>query len=163
MAAEIIHIPENLMDVRGCVFKLFYGEHYLIGMCNLLVRQMESIQGDINRFNKNVKSSMSAERLYWNFCWHISKYPGMELKIEVLYQSEKPYQLLKRCQIEIDESLRDELCLNNNLTPFLSRRIQTPKYFWDKVTPKIYGNYPYWINRGHYLNFRKWQYSRYVI
>jgi len=158
-----ITIPDNLKEVKGCVFKLYYGNHYIVLMCNLLVRQIESIAGDINRFENKVKSSMSAERLYWNFCWYISNHPNEEFKIDILLQSESPYQLLKRCQIEIDESLADELCLNNNIIPFLSRRIQTPKYFWDKVVPKIYGEYKYWINRGHYLNFRKWQYSRYVI
>lgn len=147
-----ITIPDNLKEVKGCVFKLYYGKYYIIVMGRSLKWQVEMISGDIERSYRG----KSVGDLYNVFSRYVAKFPVHQFSFELLYESENPFNLLVRCQEEIDDSIGDKYCLNSECTPFLSKRIQTPPIYlkWkDK----------YWINRGHYLNFRKWQYSRYVI
>lgn len=153
-----ITIPDNLKEVKGCVFKLYYGSYYIIGMGSNLEYQIKTIQGDIDRYLAGVKSAREVSRLYSVFCNFVRELPNREFNIEILMQGNKPYALLQRCQNELDDSLADVHCLNTFFVPFLSSRIQTPPH-WLKFKTKT----PHWINRGIYLNFRKWQYSRYVI
>lgn len=153
-----IIIPIHLENVKDCIFKLYYGNYYVIGMGSNLEYQIKTIQGDIERYISGARSSRDISRLYSIFCNIIRELPDREFKIEILMKDGKPYQLLKRCQTELDEALSDRNCLNTLFIPFLSSRIQTPPIYL-----KFKAKTPHWINRGIYLNFRKWQYSRWVI
>lgn len=147
-----IEIPLYLENIQGCVFKLYYGNYYIVVMGRSLKWQSNMISGDIERCFRG----KSVGALYLSFSKKVSSTPGLEFRFELLFESDNPYQLLKRTQEELDDALSDPYCLNSSFEPYLSSRIQTPPIYsrWkDK----------YWINRGHYLNFRKWQYSRYVV
>lgn len=155
-----IIIPDNLLEVKGCVFKLYYGEKYIISMGRSLAWPIKTIQADIDRYSENMDSAKSKERLYWKFCRYVKLAKEREYRIEVLFESENPYQLLQRCQIELDNSKDDTNCLNTFFEPYLSKRIQTaPRYLKGRKYKDGTENIS-WINRGHYLNFKRWQNNR---
>lgn len=152
-----ITIPDNLKEVKGCVFKLYYGDKYVISMGRTLAWPIKSIQDDIDRYSDNMPSAKSKERLYWKFCQYVKKAKPHEYRIEVLLESESPYQLLKFCQLELDKAKDDINCLNTFFTPYISKRIQTAHKFLKERKYSDGTKNVAWINRGHYLNFRHWQ------
>lgn len=149
----IIIIPDELAKMEYCVFKLYYHDRYVIMMGKRVVRQIEIIQDDMRKY-------FCGRRDYKDFYFSLYEYiynnQGQEFKFELLIHNPSPYQLLKRCQIEFDEAIADTNCLNSNFQPFLSKMIQTPPFYQKR-------KYEYWINRGQYLNFRKWQINRHVV
>lgn len=157
-----IEIPDGIKDAKACVFKLYYGEKYIISMGRSLAWPIKTIQADIDRYSDNLESAKSHERLYWKFCRLVKLGKEREFKIEVLLESESPYQLLKRCQLELDNSIEDINCLNTFFEPYISKRIQTSTKFLKERKYKDGTLNISWINRGHYLNFRKWKSNRII-
>ena len=146
-----IIIPIDVVDDEKCLFKLYYGDYYVIVMARSVYRSIWSINDDIERYAKT--DTKSKDGLYGVFCKHVLAHPGMKFRFERIIVCESPYDLLKSCQIELDKSREDKFCLNTNTEPYISKRIQTAyKYLTPTAQEKMY-----WINRGHYLNFRKWQ------
>jgi hypothetical protein len=144
------------------VFKFYYGEKYVIGMGSYLMGAINMIIGDIGRKARGKKSASGESRLFLIFSDYVNLNPGQQFKIEILFQNESAYQILKRCQEELDDAIADANCLNSFFYPFVSKRVQTPKLYWNKMMIRRV-DLRYWINRGHYLNYRKWLYSRNVI
>lgn len=158
-----IVIPPELVDTQGCVFKLSYGSKYIISMGRSLAWPIKSIQDDIDRYVDNMNSAKSKERLYWKFCRIVKLGKTREFKIEVILESENPYQLLKCCQISLDNVKGDTNCLNTFFTPYISKRIQTAPKFLKERKYKDGTQNNSWINRGHYLNFKRWQRRRDIV
>ncbi len=145
----LIPVPDDIYEMDGCVFKLYYGEKYVIVMGKTLIRQIESIENDISRFTTKNKKS-----LYYRFCRYVKENPGKEFKIELALISDNPYQLLKTAQSLLDIGEKEKgKCLNKHFYPFISKSIQAPREFIKN---------PHWISRGHYLNFRSWQKNRHL-
>jgi hypothetical protein len=153
MDAPKIVIPYNLVDVEYCVFKLYYADKYIVMMGKTLFRQVEIIRDDLRKY---FAGRRDYKDIYFNLYEYIYNNPNKKFRFEFLLTTENPYRLLQKCQLELDEGVGDTNCLNSNFVPYLSRMIQTPPIYLKK-------HYPYWINRGHYLNFRKWQYNRHFV
>lgn len=148
-----IVIPPDLVDVQGCVFKLYYGQHYIVLMGKSLFRQVETIRNDIKRYFNETGKGRSVNNIYFRFYSYIHSNPGLKFSYQLIIESDKPYQLLKTCQIELDKSLDDSHCCNMVFEPYINKDLQKPiksrKFIW-------------WINRGQYLNFRRWQKNRVI-
>lgn len=155
----MIDIPDNIKEVKGCVFKLSYGKSYIISMGRSLRWPIESIERDINQYILRNDSAEDKRRLYWKFCREVRMYKR-KFNIEVLFESENPYQLLKSCQTELDKAKDDRNCLNTFFEPYISKRIQTASKFLKERKYKDGNKNASWINRGHYLNFKRWQHRR---
>jgi hypothetical protein len=152
-----IVIPIDLVDVLECVYKLSYGNKYIIVMAKSMYRSVWSINSDIERYDKGVRENTS-DGLYGKFCRYIIDNPNNKFHFEMLLISKNPYKLLQCCQKQLDKSINDSNCLNTSFEPYLSRNIQTPPlYLKGKAKEE-----KYWINRGYYLNFRKWQINRHL-
>jgi hypothetical protein len=146
----LIPVPDEIYETDGCAFRLHYGGKYIVVMGRTLIRQIESIEGDISRFTTKNKKS-----LYYRFCRHVKENPGKEFSIELAIVSDNPYQLLKTTQSLLDIGAKEKAkCCNKHFKPFISKLIQAPRRP-DKT--------PYWISRGHYLNFRSWQNKRHLL
>ena len=147
---EIV-IPIDVVDDEKCLYKLYYREHYIIVMARSVYRSVWSINDDLKRYA--IGNTKAKDGLYGVFCKHVLSNPGGKFRFERITVCDSPYQLLKACQIELDISSKDKLCLNTNTEPYISKRIQTAYKY---LTPTAQKN-TYWINRGHYLNYKKWQ------
>lgn len=149
--------------IGGCVFKVSYGGKYIISMGKYLKNALDMLNTDLTgmKFKRNSLFKQDKGGRFIIFADYVYRNPGHEFKVDILLQSGSPYQLLKRCQEELDDAIADPNCLNSFFIPFLSRKIQCPIKWWREREQNK--NKPYWINRGHYLNYRKWLYSRNVI
>jgi hypothetical protein len=149
--------------IGGCVFKVFYGDKYIISMGKYLKNALDMLNIDISGMKNKRDSLFKKDKggQFIIFSDYVYNNPDHEFKVDILLRSNNPYRLLKRCQVELDDAIADRDCLNSFFIPFLSRKIQCPIKWWSEREKKK--NKPYWINRGHYLNYRKWLYSRNVI
>ena len=165
----MIQQAENLIKtipydgVGSCVFKVYYGEKYIVSMGKYLKNALDMLNVDIRgmKYKRSSLFKMDKGGQFILFADYVYKNPSKQFVVEILLQSNNPYRLLKRCQEELDDAIADPNCLNSFFIPFLSRKIQCPVKWWREREQNK--NKPYWINRGHYLNYRKWMYSRNVI
>jgi hypothetical protein len=149
--------------IGGSVFKVSCGDKYIVSMGKYLKNSLDMILIDINGMKHKRKSLFKQDKggQFIIFADYVFRHPDKQLKVDIIFQSSNPYKLLLRCQEELDDAIADTNCLNSFFIPFLSRKIQCPVKWWKEREQNK--NKPYWINRGHYLNYRKWLYSRYVI
>lgn len=150
-----IIIPIYVVDIKACVYKLYYGEYYIIIMSNSIYRSIWSINDDLARYYSYNGQERSKDGLYGKFCKHVLANPKQKFRFEMLFVSDSPYEILKACKLALDSAKEDTYCLNTSYEPFVSKRIQTnPKYLTKAAT-----EHKYWISRGHYLNYKKWEAS----
>lgn len=116
----------------------------------MLIRQVDSIRYDIERFLKQTTLGRNQNSLYFKFYEYIADNPKGKYKFELLFTHAKPYQLLKHCQIELNKASLDDNCLNSQFTPYINKSIQLAL---NKQNPKKV----WWVNRGSYLNFMNWK------
>jgi hypothetical protein len=145
-----IVIPIDIVDDEKCLYKLYYGKYYIIVMAKSVYRSVESINADLERYS--IGNTKAKDGLYGVFCKHVLSNPKEKFRFERIAVCDSPYELLKLCQIELEKSYGDKLCLNTNKEPYISKRIQTAyKYLTPTAKEKMY-----WINRGHYLKYISW-------
>lgn len=135
---------QPLPAINGCVFKLFWGEAYVIIKGKTFMRQRTIIQNSLDFFLRKG----SRDKHYQKFFEHIKSHHYGNFTVEILFESEKPYQLLKTEQIWLDKCKTDPNCMNTIFDAYIPIGIQ--------------GSRKSWINRGHYLNFKMWQKRRVI-
>lgn len=151
---KYLSIPEELKEVQGCVYRIWYDKHFIVVMGKTFSRSLTSIINDLNRFKKRVRDGKSENNLYINFYHYIITFPGMDFEIEVILKSANQYQLLKHCQIELAEGENDDFCMNSKFEPYINKNIQH-----NKVPKEKRGQ----ISRGTVLNFLKWRKQTYGL
>jgi hypothetical protein len=129
-------------DLEGCVYKLFWGEVYVIVKCKTFVRSRTIIEQSLNAYTSRGKRDL----LYHRFFDYIKTHPFYSFRVKVLLKSDSPYQLLIKEQEELDKAKPDLNCFNNSFEAYVPKGIQ--------------GSRKAWINRGHYLNFMIWKKKR---
>lgn len=128
--------------LEGCVYKLFWGEVYVIIKCKTFARSKTIIEQSLDRFlNKKGK-----DILYHRFFTYIKMHPFYSFRVKILLKSDNPYQLLIKEQEKLDEAREDLNCFNISFDAYVPHGIQ--------------GKRKAWINRGHYLNFMIWKKRR---
>lgn len=126
-------------NIKGCVFKLYWGSKYVIIKCKTYARAKTIIEQSLSY---HFKTGMN-DKLYNNFFDYIDSNSDHSFVVEVVTQSDNPYLLLISEQTELNKSKGDPNCMNVNSEAYIPKGIQ--------------GNRKAWINRGHYLNFKNWQ------
>lgn len=127
-------------NVQGCVFKLFWGEKYVIVKCKTFAYAKKIIEKSMFY---HFKTGMN-DNLYGRFFDYIKTAPFYSLRVEILAETENPYQLLIKEQLSLNEAKNDQNCLNASFDAYIPQFTQ--------VNGK--GS---WINRGYYLNFMIWK------
>lgn len=126
-------------DLSGCVFKLFWGEVYVIVKAKTFMRAKTIIENSLEAFLERSKPDL----MYNRFFGYIKAHPLNNFTVKVLLKSDNPYLLLIKEQEELDKSYLDDYCFN---------------ILFDAYVPKgIQGKRKAWINRGVYLNFMQWK------
>lgn len=122
----------------GCVYKLFWGEKYIIVKCKTFLRSKTIFEQSLEAYLRRGKR----DNHYTSLFKYIKSIPYLNFTTEILFESENPYRLLVEEQIQLDSAKNDENCLNESFDAYVPVLIQ--------------GKRKTWINRGHYLNFRIW-------
>lgn len=131
--------------IESCVYRLYYGDKYIIQKGKNLSGSLFLIQKGLAYFLAyDHKEYEGQNRYFFQFYNHVRSNPGLKFRVEVLFESTNGYQLLKREQIELNESFSDKKCLNNNISAYIPQR---------KVKGGDFG----WISRYHVAAFRRFQ------
>ena len=134
---------EYIANTEGCVYKLFWGEIYVIIKCKTFARSKTIIEQSLDRFlNRGGK-----DILYHRFFTYIKMHPFYSFRVKILLNSDNPYQLLIKEQEWLDKAKDDHNCFNISFDAYVPHGIQ--------------GKRKAWINRGHYLNFMIWKKRRF--
>lgn len=149
-----LNVIGNDPETGSCVYKLFCGKKYVVVKGNNLAGSVFLIEKGYAAFlaagggsgkkkgGIGQKESDGVNTYYFKFYKHLKSNPTLPLQVEVIFESDNAYQLLKREQIELTKAFKDKNLLNNNITSYI------PKYRSEK---KMYG----WIPRMSVLNFKK--------
>jgi hypothetical protein len=136
-------LPTVDQEVESCVYKLFYGEKYIIvkgktlsGSIYFILTNGYSkfLAAGGGRGNKNggtgQKEWEDNNNFYKKFYTWIKR-NNLSFKIEILLETNNPYQLLKAEQVALNMSIKDKNCLNNNVTSYIPKfREKTGMYGW---------------------------------
>jgi len=167
--AEIAPVMEFHGEVGGCVFRLWYGDKYIIakgrtlggtvfmiqkGLAYFLYgggRTRESkdgIRSAVGVFGEGHKEGQGKSTFYFQFFEHYQKnthkFQHLAWHIDLILASDNGYQLLKREQIELEAAMRDKKCLSSNVQAYI------PAF------RKETGMYGGWIKKAHVMNFKKY-------
>lgn len=138
-------IPNVPFGVGHCVYKLYYGNHYIINSGKDLAGSIFGLQKGYayHVAYKQGEADEKKNKLWIKFYRRIQQHPGLDFRLEVLFESKSAYQVLKRCQIELDAALNDKKCLNNNLTPYIPQYKEKLKnHGWiTKRQVKLFNNF----------------------
>lgn len=159
MDGKTFDIDSIPVDIGSCVYRLWYGDMYVIvkgknlaGSVFLIQKGMAYFFAGGGRVGKDTpagkpgeghKEGQGKNTFYFQFYSHVKTSPTLEWKVEVIFESDNGYQLLKREQQEIDASIRDKRCLNSNIVAYI------PKF---RAKSALYGD---WIKPTHVLCFKK--------
>ena len=142
----------QFLEVENCVYKLHYGDRYIIAKGKTLAGSLYLIEkgyaafiagGKLASKGHGHKEWEGKNTYYRRLYTYIQKNPGLLFRVEVLLEDSNGYNLLKKEQTELDAGIRDKRCLNSNVTSYI------PQY---RPTSKSYG----WISRAHVLCFKKY-------
>lgn len=142
-------------ETESCLYKLYYGDKYIIAKGKTLAGSVFLIEKGYAYFiaggggtgrrhlgGEGQKEGDGKNTYYRKFYTYIKKNPGLEFRIEVILEDNNGYQLLKAEQVELNKAFRDKKLMNNNITSYI------PQY---RAKTKSYG----WISRAHVMNFKR--------
>ncbi len=142
------------MEVESCVYRLFYGDRYIIAKGKTLAGSIFLLQkgyayflvgggGSGNELSgEGHKEADGKNTFYFKFYRFVSKNPHLSSRIELIIESNNGYQLLKNEQIALNKAIRDKKCLNSNIYAYIPQC---------RSKVGMYG----WISKAHYLNFKR--------
>lgn len=136
-----VDIPDN---IESCIYKLYYGDKYIIEKCKNLPVHVSKLMNGLNCFVKNTPNGRDENNLAYKFFNYVLWNHGYELRLEVIFEEKNPYKLLKREQLELWGAKDDENCLNKTFEAYIPMHTQV-------------NGQKSWINRGYYLNFCIWR------
>jgi hypothetical protein len=146
-------------EIGSCVFKLYYGDRYVIVKGKTLAGSIFLIEKGYAYFleggqGTGTNSGMEKKNgpghkegdgkntFYFQFYSYIKDHPGLPWHIEMILESDNGYQLLKAEQLALNAAISDKKCLNNNVEAYL------PKL---NLKTRMYG----WIERKDVASFRR--------
>lgn len=141
-------------EVGACVYKLWYGDRFIIVKGKTLAGSIFLIEKGFAYFisggggsgktatGEGHKEWDGKNTFYYQFYKWVKENPQYKPVIEIILESENGYDLLVCEQKLIDENIRNKKCLNSNVEAYV------PKY---REKTQSYG----WISKAHYLNFKK--------
>lgn len=159
MPSQFFNIDSISVDIDACVYRLWYGDMYVIvkgknlaGSVFLIQKGLAYFLAGGGRVGNQTPSGKAGEghregqgknTFYFQFYSHVKANPSLEWKVEVVFESDNGYQLLKREQIELAAAITDKRCLNSNVEAYI------PKF---RAKTFMYGD---WIKPAHVLCFKK--------
>src|SRR5690242_20472505 len=95
-------------NVEGCVYRLWYADRFIIIKGKTLFRSIQTIEVDLDYFFKGTEKE---KNLYHDFYIHIQANPFQQFNIELILQSNNPYELLKAEYLALEQGYGDLKCM----------------------------------------------------
>lgn len=130
-------VPEISSDLGSTVYKLYYGDRYIINKGKYLSFSLIMLQrgcGNFIAYKRDEKKT--AEPVYHHkFYQYIKDNPGKDFKVEIILSCDDALEILIAEQKALTSSYKDKKCLNNNIDAYI------PKYNPEKkmhnwITPE---------------------------
>lgn len=137
-------IKENRLKVLPAVYKLWYGQKYIIVKGKTIGGSLFLIERGFSWFNKKMDNNGI---LYRHFYSYIKSKPSLSFELEIILKSADALCILKKEQDELDKARYDRYCLNNQIEAYL------PQY---NEATGMYG----WIEKSAILSFQKYLKSK---
>ncbi len=142
------------MEVEGCVYKLYYGDVYVIvkgktlsGSIYLIEKgyayfvaggggSQDNLHPSEKRkeFGEGQKEGTTNNTFYWQFYTYMQHNPNLNGRIEIILESNNAYQLLKAEEMALEKAIKDRNCLNNNVHAYIPKKKKDGMYGWIKPT-----------------------------
>ena len=128
------NLPEsNSNNDTPVVFKLYYGEKYIIHKGKYLAASIKILErncGYYIAYNHDKKDNVDYYEAFYNY---VKKNPNLTFRVEVIKHDIDAFEILKTEHILLNNSIRDKNCKNNNLTPYIPKfNEKTGMYNWIK-------------------------------
>jgi len=166
MPSQFFNIDNIPVDIISCVYRLWYRDRYVIAKGKTLAGSVFLIQKGLayylaggGKASENSGQGIAGEghklgegknSFYGPLYEHIRRHPSGEWKVELVFESDNPYQLLKREHVELEAAYsRDKRCLNSSPDAYI------PKY---RKKEKMYGD---WIKPSYVMCFKKYLKNQY--
>lgn len=137
----MIHIPNEYFETESCVYKLYYGDRYVIVKGKTLAGSIYLIEKGYANFISSWGGAGGKEwdddanLFYKKFYLYIHKHPKLQFKVQVILESNNAYDLLVCEQNEIDACMSKKKCLNSNLYAYIPKfRPKTDSHGWISKT-----------------------------
>ena len=131
-------LPKDIPSTR-CVFKLTVGEKFYIGKASNILFIKTEIQ---KVYGKYLRGGITEDNLFYPVVKELHKQDKPTLELEVMYQSDNGYNLLKHELEQLEEYFGTKNCLNKNNIPHIPKTVAMKK-----------GSN--WLTQNEALNFRK--------
>ncbi len=138
---QIYEIAEAKFHV---VYKLWYHDHYVVVSGKTIERSIQNINTGLYYFFKDTPKGRNPNDIFYNFYCHVDDFPFETFRIEVLSDTDNPYQHLKSVFLELRKAKGDQRCLNLYFEPYIPEKTNK-------------GKQKSWINKGYYLNYMQWK------
>lgn len=116
----------NGTDIQGCVYKLYYGDRYLVIKAKYLHFSLKLFNDGYNSFHHNPHNHTETSghaHFYFKMYNYIRKHWGQKtFRVEIVHRSNDPYVLLYTEQIELNAGRKKVKMLNNNITAYIPEK-----------------------------------------
>jgi hypothetical protein len=139
----MIPISDEHFEIESCVYKLYYGNRYIIVKGKTLTGSIYLIEKGYAVFlaagggqgkksgGKGQEEWDGVNSYYLKFYLYIYKKPKLPFRIEILLESNNGYDLLMREHNELNACMKDKKCLNSNVESYMPKfREKTQSYGW---------------------------------
>lgn len=109
-----------------------------------MARSIENFNIGLKYFFKDTPKGQKEDDLHFDFYAHVESIPFSTYAIEIVKESNNPFELLKAEFLALEAGYDDLRCLNKEFDPYIPLNTQ------------VNGKHS-WINRGYYLNFMQWK------
>ena len=122
-----IEVPTHTYQSGPSIFKIYFGEHYLIWKGKSMLQACQMTAEGIERYIRLLKND-ETDYLY-HVCNHIKRTRCIKATVEVLenefMKGESTvinvYKMLMAEQKYLDKAKKDPMCLNNNAQAYISQ------------------------------------------
>lgn len=133
----------SIVEVKGrAVVKLSFDDKFMITKAGALEWLCREINRTYGKYTRGVASGTVQDSLYFPLVKHCYKYSIDKVFIEIVFQSENGYEVLKNELEQLTEAFKDKNCLNTNNIPYIPKTTHAKK-----------GSS--WLKQNEYLNFMK--------
>lgn len=126
------NVPEiNSKNPYPVVFKLYYGDRYIIHKGKYLGFSIQLLQRNYGYFLAYKHDEKKSVDFYTDFYNYITKNDGLNFRVEVIHHNESAFEILKKEHELLNECIKDKKCKNGNVAPYIPKfNEKTKMYNW---------------------------------
>jgi len=145
-------LPEMKSEIGHCLFKLYYGNKYIISKGKNLAGTLFLFQkGYAYFFGYKHKAADNREHHYFKIYNYIRNHPDLQFRVEVIVTNDDCFELLKAEYLELRKCSRDKKCFNRNVSAYIPKFVEkTGLYNW--IPAEAVDKFNQWVADAPFLD-----------